>query len=601
MMKTEKSILILGASVMQGKAIEAAKELNCRVIAVDGNPNAVCANLADKFFPIDLKDIPKLIELAKKLKAEDGLDGVFTAATDFSVSVASVAQECKFSGHSLKAAQCASDKIKMRSCFKNANVPSPEFAEIKKEEIQNAAEILKKANVQFPVAVKPADNMGARGCRLVYAEDGLIPAAEDAVKYSRSGKVIAEEFIDGEEFSLEALVYNSEIFVTAIADRHIFFPPYFIEMGHTIPSAHSEEETEELIRVFKLGIKALNLTHGAAKGDIFLRKKDKKTGKRYACVGEIAARLSGGYMSGWTVPYSSTFNVTRAAIRLALGEFPEELKKGSPFLIVPVKENIQAINEAKILYKAAVENTSAKPVNSGKEKSENLSLSEKDFTDKKQVKAGFSAERAWISSPGKIKKIYGLNDALKTEGVRDVLPRLFEGDETVFPRNNVEKCGNVLSSAFSYDEAVKASMSAIQKIVLRLEPKNEKTDLFLSSINTSVKTQNIYAPNFFIFPDGFAKEYKGNFEKALSASFLKEENGIFFPSCFEQYTDLSFDIHGLSIRKALELGFEIEPALSSYIKGLQNGKKTLSAQSVKLWLAFIRASVQGLLYMYDCL
>ena len=68
MKENKKRILILGAGLMQGPAIRAAKELGCEVIAVDGNPNAVCAKEADKFFPIDLKDIPALIDLAKNLK-----------------------------------------------------------------------------------------------------------------------------------------------------------------------------------------------------------------------------------------------------------------------------------------------------------------------------------------------------------------------------------------------------------------------------------------------------------------------------------------------------------------------------------------------------
>lgn len=567
-MKTKnqkKRILILGAGLMQSKAIYAAHELNCEVIAVDGNPNAVCAGLADSFFPIDLKDIPNLVALAKKLKAKGGLDGVFTAATDFSVSVASIAQACHLAGHSLEAAYCASDKIKMRQCFQTAHVPSPRFTEIEKPDIVNAAKILNDKKIKLPVAVKPADNMGARGCRLVYSENEIIASAEDAVKYSRSGRIIAEEFIDGEEFSLEALIVNSEIFVTAIADRHIFFPPYFVEMGHTIPSAHPEEETAELIRVFKLGIKALGLTNGAAKGDIFLRRRDEKTGKRFACIGEIAARLSGGYMSGWTVPYSSRFNVTRAAVQLALGEFPAELKTGSHFLIVPIKENIEAIRKA------------GTPC------------------------AGFSAERAWISAPGKIKKIYGLKDALKTEYVKDVLPRCSEGDETVFPRNNVEKCGNVLSAAPSYSAAVNASISAVQKIVLRLEPHCEKTDAFLFGINKSVQTQNNYAPNFFIFQNDFAKECGGNFEAALYSSSLTEDRGIVFPACFSRTLDSCFDVHGLSIRKALELIFTVEPAAYRSTASLQSAGEKLSPNSVKLWLAFIRASVQGFLYVWDCI
>lgn len=571
-MKEKKRILILGAGFMQGQAIRAAKELNCEVIAVDGNPNAACAYLADIFYPIDLKDVTSLIKLGKELKNQGGLDGVFTAATDFSASVAAVAQACSLPGHSLTAAVFASDKIKMRQCFEKAGVPSPLFTEIKKDDIECAKKILTEKKIHFPVAVKPCDNMGARGCKLVRKKEELQTAIENAVKYSRSGKVIVEEFIDGEEFSLEALVINSEIFVTAIADRHIFFPPYFVEMGHTIPSAHSKEETDELIRVFKLGIKALGLTNGAAKGDIFLRKKTiggatdplKNEAHRTACIGEIAARLSGGYMSGWTVPYSSGLPVTRAAVRIALGEEVPELKKGSPFLIVPTKENIKDIKKGGILQ------------------------------------AGFSAERAWISIPGKIKKIYGLEDARTTEYVRDVLPRCFENDETVFPRNNVEKCGNVLSAAPSYNDAVKASAAAVQKIVLRLEAQNKKTDEFLFNINKSVKNQNNYEPNFFTFTDNFAKSLNGNFEEALRNSVLSEYNGIIIPSCFTDCANCSFDLHGLSIERAVRTALKIEQELKPFILKTQALNSRLNGTSVQLWLAFIRGSVQGLLYIFDC-
>ena len=561
MKENKKRILILGAGLMQGPAIRAAKELGCEVIAVDGNPNAVCAKGADKFFPIDLKDIPALIDLAKSLK-ENGLHGVFTAATDFSVSVAAIAESCSLPGHSLEAARRASDKVLMRECFEKHGVPSPKFTHIFKNEIDKALQILKQKAIPFPLTVKPADNMGARGCRLVYSQDELRPALEDAVNFSRSGKAIAEEFIDGEEFSLEALVINGEIFLNALADRHIFFPPYFVEMGHTIPSIKSKEECDELIRVFFLGIKALGLTNGAAKGDIFLRKADpKKNGKRTACVGEIAARLSGGYMSGWTVPYSSGFDVTKAAVKIALGEPVDEL---------PNSEAARFSAERAAHFSA-------------------------------ERAARFSAERAWISVPGIIKKIYGLEEARHTKNIKDVLPRLFEKDETVFPKNNVEKCGNVLSSAESYDEAVKASMEAVQKIFLRLERANNKTNLFFEKTNPSITVQGNYPPNFFKFPeDDSTKEIKNKiFDELLKNSILAEEDEILYPSFFKDFLDKAFDAHGLSIRKAIKQAFFLEPKLKEKMLSLQTIEKPLNPSLVLWWKYFIRGSRQGLIYYLD--
>lgn len=550
-----KRILILGAGLMQGPAIRAAKELGCRVAAADGNSAAVCAEEADEFFNIDLKDTPAIVTLAKNLQAEGGLDGVFTAATDFSVPVAAAAQTCGLSGHRLEAALCASDKIRMRECFLKHGVPSPNFTRIGAAEIKDGLKILKERDVRFPVVVKPADNMGARGCKLVYAEDGLAEALENAVFYSRSGNAIVEEFIDGNEFSLEALVIKKQVFVTAVADRHIFFPPYFIEMGHTIPSAFGKDETDELIRVFKHGIEALGLSDGAAKGDIFLRTAD-ASGKRRACVGEIAARLSGGYMSGWTVPYSSRFDVTKAAVKIALGEFPEELKEPSPFLTVPVKETVRSIGPD----------------------------------------TGFSAERAWISVPGTIKKIYGLDEAQKTEYVKDVIAKSFAGDEVCFPRNNVEKCGNVLSAAPSYGEAVRSATEAVQKIVIRLEPNNARTDAFLQEMNADIRTQGTYPPNAFLFPPQFCA---GSFADRLQSSALTEKDGLVLPSCFLPYAESVFGVHGLSLFSALKTACGIEPELKRKLATLKTAENTVSEKAIPYWLSFIRAGIQGLLYVFD--
>ena len=165
--------------------------------------------------------------------------------------------------------------------------------------------------------------------------------------------------MDGPEFSIEALVFDGEFRLTGLADRHIFFPPYFIEMGHTIPSGCAPADAERIIQVFQAGIKALGLTHGAAKGDI-------KLTSRGPMVGEIAGRLSGGYMSGWTFPYSSGLDLTAAALELAVGNRPSSLD---------VKRDDVA------------------------------------------------AERAWISIPGKVRNVYGLETAEKGAFVHDVFPR----------------------------------------------------------------------------------------------------------------------------------------------------------------------------------
>mgnify|MGYP002388944453 CR=1 FL=1 len=129
--------------------------------------------------------------------------------------------------------------------------------------------------------------------------------------------------MDGPELSLDAIVWRGRVTVCGVADRIIRFPPFFVEMGHTMWSALPADDRSAVERVFTDGIRALGIDNGAAKGDI-------KLTSRGPMVGEIAARLSGGYMSGWTFPLASGVEVTRAALRVAAGLEPGDLPEPVP-------------------------------------------------------------------------------------------------------------------------------------------------------------------------------------------------------------------------------------------------------------------------------
>ncbi|MDE7391774.1 MAG: ATP-grasp domain-containing protein, partial [Treponemataceae bacterium] len=277
-----RSVLLLGAGLMQRPAILAAKRLGCRAVVVDGNPAAVCAPLADRFVPVDLKDRDALAALADSLRSgAEPLAAVFTAGTDFSANVAFVAERCGLRGHSYQACLNASDKARMRRCFAAAGVPSPGFRELTAASLADGA----TDGITYPQVIKPVDNMGGRGCRLVRDAAELRGALDEAVRNSRSGRAILEDVMDGAEYSIDAVVWNGTLTITGLADRHICYPPYFIEMGHTMPSSCDEKTRNELIATFALGIQSLGLTCGVAKADI-------KYTAAGPMVGEIAARLS---------------------------------------------------------------------------------------------------------------------------------------------------------------------------------------------------------------------------------------------------------------------------------------------------------------------
>lgn len=518
----KKNILILGAGLMQQPAILSAKELNCNVFVVDGNPNAVSVPLADEFRCIDLKDLDSLVNYANEINTKNKLNAVFTAGTDFSTSVSYIAEKLDLPGHTYQAAKNASDKILMRSCFKKDKVNSPHFIEINENNLSkllsNPKSFLKENGYNtdvFKYVVKPCDNMGARGCRIINCIEELEDAVKTSIDYSRTHRAIFEEFMDGREFSIDALVFNGKVTITGFAERHIFYPPYFIEMGHTMSAQLSTEDYKKLQSEFVKGVHSLGLTHGAAKGDIKLTSKG-------AMIGEIAARLSGGYMSGWTFPYASEVNLTKQAILLALGENPT------------------------------------------------ITL---DGTSVKTIKT--CAERAWISIPGKVKEIYGIDKVKKINGVKDILPRSNIGDIVKFPINNVEKCGNIIVLCENYSQAVENAECGISEIVLFLEKNNSQTSEFLEQTN-----QTDFPPS----------AYKISEEKYQKLMDYCQKNVLLYENIPEILKNdlLLKDWNHRTLKQTINMFCEIT-----------NSAKKIIPNAKKFWHYTLRGGIQGSLYCYE--
>ena len=535
-------ILILGAGLMQKPAILAAKHLGYEAVVVDANPQAVSVPLADKFYPVDLKDRESLLKLALQLNEEekDSVKGVFTAGTDFSASVAYVAEKLNLPGHSFEACLNASDKARMRACFQKNGVPSPKFTEI------TDMEKFKAANPDFdqdlPKVIKPCDNMGGRGCRLIRNKNEFDPAVSSAIKNSRTNRAIFEDYMEGAEFSIDSIVYNGTLTITGFADRHIFYLPYFIEMGHSLPSKVDQKIKNELIATFALGIKALGLSCGVAKADIKYTSKG-------PMIGEIAARLSGGYMSGWTFPYASGMNLTEEAMKIALGLEPDYLLSNRVSLPWAPHDSVKDKEQAFKIYEI--------------------------------TPSLVSAERAWLSIPGKIKKIYGFEEVTQGYGIRDLLPRSKEGDEVDFPRNNVEKCGNVIAVGINHQHAYKAAEDAVASITLRLEYPNQKTEDFLSG-KYEADEEGFPLSAFTFAPKN------GSSVKIAQGSQIpaKVPLASMIPESLIPLADSLTDWNHCTLRKTLEKFDKICPDHGQLDGG-------------KFWSALLRGGIQGALYVAD--
>ena len=574
---------------MQEPAINIAKELGFYTIVLDGSSSAPNVSLADRFEQIDLKDKESIETFARSIQSSFSRLGIMTAGTDFSASVAWTAEKLGLPGIPYEAALNASDKGRMRECFRRANLPSPDFftitanndllcsdprrAVLDKPSTYNSSQTdftcagtfcinsstpLDEVLFRFPLVIKPVDNMGSRGCRRIDNIDEFPEAAKTAINFSRSGNAIIESYMDGPEFSVDAIVYKGEITICGLADRHIFFPPYFIEMGHTMPTVIDNEKQNSMLKTFCKGIHALGIAGkeniGAAKGDIKLTVNG-------PMIGEIAARLSGGYMSGWTYPYSSGVYPIKAAILAAMNKTIEGL--------IPTKK----------------------------------------WT---------CAERAFISIPGTVKQIIGAEDVKSVEHVNNFFLRIKEGDKVAFPENNVTKCGNIIASAPERETAIKAAETAARSILVRLDPNDMETADFLSKKNNKPRSTQSFTEKEKVSeqippcssvvnkdidicfpPDAF--ELTKELQEALSQvpEIVDISTQIFLPYLipFPEFEASGLtDYMGRSVQEVLDAvsiltGFPLPKAPENAENNIRLGRS--------FWTALIRGSYQGAAYYID--
>lgn len=317
-----KKIMILGASILQVPAIEAAKEMGLLVVAVDMNPDAIGFQIPGiQKEVISTIDIPKVLEAAKKHQ----IDGIMTLASDMPMrTVAAVAKEMGLVGVTEDTAVKATNKAAMRQALLEAGVPVPKFFRVtSQEEFDSAA-----AQMTGAFMVKPADNSGSRGIIKIPA---TATAREKAEAYtysrenSRSGDVVVEEYMEGPEVSVETLTVDGICHVIQITDKLTTGAPYFVEMGHTQPTAHSDEIAEKIRQVAIAANAAVGITNGPSHTEIIVTEEGPK-------IVELGARLGGDCITTHLTPLSTGVNMVQCCIRIALGQTPDlthKFQKGS--------------------------------------------------------------------------------------------------------------------------------------------------------------------------------------------------------------------------------------------------------------------------------
>ena len=285
-----------------------AKALGYTLIGIAWAEGAVCKKYCDKFYPVSFTEKDEVLRICR----DEKIDGITSFSLESAIpTVVYVAQAMGLVGNTKECVSLIETKYAQRKAFENNGIPVPKFVKLKRGEKCNVSKMI------FPIIVKPLDSGGSQGIMKLDAIEGLPEALEDAFNHSRTEQAIVEEFVDGREFSVEALSHNGKHYILQITDKVTSGAPHFIEMQHHQPADISNEVAERIKNMVGKALTALKIENSPSHTEIKLNTR----GDLYII--EIGARLGGDYITSDLVRLSTGYDLVKGTIELALGRFKE--------------------------------------------------------------------------------------------------------------------------------------------------------------------------------------------------------------------------------------------------------------------------------------
>lgn len=301
-MDNKKSVLIFGVGELQKSIIHRAKLMGLYVIGIDPCADAVCRDEVDVFEVVGGQDYEGTLAVARKYDVA----AVVTAATDKPlVMMARIAKELGLRFYSEETAIWSTDKYQMKQRFIEGGVPCARGRIIKSP---NEAE-----DLDFPLILKPRDNSGSRGVILCRDMQALHSAMDEALQFTRLDSVLVEEFIEGQEYSIESLHYDGKSEVIQFTEKRTTPFPYNVELGHVQPANISEEHEVQIRKIVANIAVALGFENCPSHTEL-------KINDRGIYVIETSPRLGGDYITSTLTPLSTGVNIEDQLLHIALGE-----------------------------------------------------------------------------------------------------------------------------------------------------------------------------------------------------------------------------------------------------------------------------------------
>lgn len=343
-----ETLLVVGASPNQLPLIYTASELGYEVVAVDTHSDAIGFQYATHIEVVNDDVTNATIDIAR----EYDVSGALTMGADIGVpTVAAVRSELELPGVGPETARKATHKGIMMNTCEAAGISIPDS--IVATDPATAGTFF--ASQAGPIVVKPTDSGGQRGVHIVRQSGNVESAFEAAMQYASNEQVLLQEYVQGPEINVTAIVTDGEIHLLSLSNRLTADAERFgIAIEHCAPPDISRADRSAVREIAESAISAIGIENGIAYPQIIVGAD----GPRLV---EIAARIPGGQMHKVTM-YRSGVDLIRAAINYALGadftiddvsvEIPHRAVSVRFFTELDVREEVRVLRSIRNLDEA---------------------------------------------------------------------------------------------------------------------------------------------------------------------------------------------------------------------------------------------------------
>lgn len=268
---------------------------------------------ADTVLVTETNDIPSLIEFLRPYR----FDGVITVCDYYIEVVQEVAKAFSLPCPFPEEVRNVRHKHLMRQALDRSRLANPYYRLAQSwTEVEKAAE-----EIGYPLVLKPVDLASSAFVSLIRNVKELQNAYQALEAFplnfrdqERDCTYLLEEFMAGEEVSIESVSYQGETSIIGITDKSVTGNPYFIENGHMFPAQLSEEIRTMVTEYVRDALKAVGYDHGIAHTEVKITAEGPR-------IVEINPRMAGNYIVE-LIKRVTDIDLLEAFVELSLGRKP---------------------------------------------------------------------------------------------------------------------------------------------------------------------------------------------------------------------------------------------------------------------------------------